>query len=154
MKDMKLSRIEYQDFRFYNNLFIGSSGLKPLDEKTPNVLASGNVYLDRAKPGSHDEDAWVAADVKPDWKLHETSGRWQFEMTVDPAWEKGQKRQVVTSEVLGKANIPDAAFEQPDGTPYTLDQDYFGHTRDNSNPAPGPFENLQAKSIQKILWPK
>ena len=78
-------------------------------------------------------------DFKADPKLEEKPDGWWFEMAVDPAWVSKQQRALVTTDVLGKAQIPDARFEQPDGTPYRLDTDYSGGMRNTTNPAPGPF---------------
>jgi alpha-N-arabinofuranosidase len=55
--------------------------------------------------------------------------------------------------LLGKAVIPDAAFENPDGSPLRVDTDYFGNKRDPDNPFPGPFtRQAAAKAIIKV-WP-
>ena len=56
------------------------------------------------------------------------------------AWAAGRTRKPVTTELLGKAVIPNLPYEQPDGTPIRIDTDYFGKPR-NESPTPGPFEN-------------
>ena len=75
-------------------------------------------------------------------------------MAVDPAWTTKQKRTVVTTKLLGKANVPDAPFEQPDAAPYKLDTDYFGKKRNPANPSPGPFEFTSGKTIRLKVWPR
>jgi alpha-L-arabinofuranosidase len=95
----------------------------------------------------------VAADFKPGIKLKEKADGWWLEMAVDPAWITKQKRTVVTTKLLGKAKIPDALFEQPDGTAYRLDTDYFGKKRNAENPAPGPIEFTSGKTIRVKVWP-
>jgi hypothetical protein len=53
---------------------------------------------------------------------------------------------------LGKAIAPGAAFENSDGTPLKIDQDYFGNKRSETNPFVGPFENLK-EGMQVIkVW--
>jgi alpha-N-arabinofuranosidase len=47
----------------------------------------------------------------------------------------------VTTELLGKAKIPELPYENPDGSPLKIDTDYFGKQRNEANPTPGPFEN-------------
>jgi alpha-L-arabinofuranosidase len=54
----------------------------------------------------------------------------------------------VTSELLGKAAIPDLRYEQPDGTPLRVDTDYFGKPRDKSDPTPGPFERVDEGTLK------
>ena len=72
-------------------------------------------------------------------------------MTVNPAVEK---RSIVTTELLGRAKVPDAPYEKPDGTPYRLDTDYFGKKRNTENPAPGPFSAQDKKIISLKVWPR
>ena len=75
-------------------------------------------------------------------------------MTVDSAWAKKHKRTLVTTELLGLAMIPDAPFEQADGTAYQLDIDYVGRKRNTENPSPGPFEWSNETVIRIKVWPK
>ena len=154
MKEMKTSNIQHKDLRFYNNMFAGAGGLSALGEKAVNTQAAGNVYLAGAKPSIHDKDALVASEFKPNLKLYEKSGGWWLEMAVDDNWTSNQKRDIITTGLLGKAKIPDAAFEQPDGTPYRLDTDYFGKKRNTANPAPGPFEFASKKVVRLKVWPR
>ena len=51
-----------------------------------------------------------------------------------------QTRKLVTTDLLGKAVIPNLPFENADGSPIRLNTDYFGKKRDEANPFPGPFE--------------
>ncbi len=60
----------------------------------------------------------------------------------------------MTTQLLGKAKIPDAPFEQTDGTPYRLDTDYFAEKRSVDNPAPGPFVSTGEKQVRLKVWPK
>jgi len=152
MKDMKVSNIQHKDQRYYNNVFVGRGRLSVYGEKEANIRAGGNVFLAGAKSSSHDRGALVAAEFKPGIKLEEKPDGWWLEMTVDPAWITKQKRTVVTTKLLGTAKIPDAPFEQPDGTAYRLDTDYSGRKRNTKNPAPGPFEFTSVKSIRLKVW--
>jgi len=154
LKDMKVSNIQHKDLRFCNNLFVGSSGLAACEKMTENLQATGNVYLAGAKPSTSESDPPVADDFEPGIKLEEKPDGWWFEMSVDPDWISQQKRAVVTTKSLGKAKIPDAPFEQPDGTVYRLDTDYLGNTRNIDNPAPGPFRLVNEEVIRLMLWPE
>lgn len=53
---------------------------------------------------------------------------------------------------LGKAKMPNEAFENPDGTPLKIDTDYFGNNRSESNPSAGPFENPGKGSLKLKVW--
>jgi hypothetical protein len=48
--------------------------------------------------------------------------------------------------------IPDVVFENPDGTPVTINTDYFGVSRP-MNPTPGPFENYREGPQEFKVWP-
>ncbi len=69
------------------------------------------------------------------------TGGWYLEMNLDQVLSAGPVRKTVTTGLLGRAIIPNVPFEQPDGTPICINTDYFGKSRNASNPAPGPFEN-------------
>jgi hypothetical protein len=47
--------------------------------------------------------------------------------------------------------ICEEAFENPDGTPITVDQDYLGKKRSETAPFVGPFEELkQGEQVIKV----
>ncbi len=62
------------------------------------------------------------------------------------------KNSILTTSKLGKAKIPKAAFENPDGTPITFDEDYFGNKRSSENPFAGPFANPTAGKTSVKVW--
>ena len=65
-----------------------------------------------------------------------------------------QKRDLVTSELLGKVIVPDLPFENVDGSAVRVDTDYFGKKRNPSNPAPGPIETWKNGEQKIKVWPK
>lgn len=150
-----LSRVVDDDERFCNNLFVGHKGLAVYDAwEAVNLQAVGNVYLAGAKPSTRDHEALVTETSEPGIKLQEKPDGWWLEIAVDPAWTSERKRAIVTTESLGKAKVPDAPYEQSDGTPYRIDTDYFGRKRKTENPAPGPFRSPSNKLIRLKVWPK
>ena len=63
------------------------------------------------------------------------------------------KTQIVTSDLLGKAKMPNAGYENPDGTPLIIDIDYHGKKRDIKNPSAGPFEKPEiGKQLRLKVW--
>jgi alpha-N-arabinofuranosidase len=133
VQDMKLSSIKHKDARYYNNLLLGQSRL-PEGGNAENLQTAGNHHLE-------------GVDVKLEEKA---DGLW----AIVPLMPAAEKRAVVTTEVLGKAKIPDAPFENPDSTPYRLETDYFGNKRISENPAPGPFATQGDKESRLKVWPK
>ncbi len=133
--DMKGSSIQDKDLRFYNNIFIGRKDLPAL-VGSKLVQDSGNVFLDKVS-----------------FALEKKAAEFLLTIPKQSAEASAQKRGIVTTELLGKAKIPDAPFEKPDGTPYRLDTDYFRKKR-NTTPSPGPFKAQDNKEIHLKVWPK
>ena len=89
----------------------------------------------------------------PGIKLIEKPDGLYLQISLDKAWAKKQRRQLVTTELLGKAKIPDLPFEQPDGSLYRIDTDYSGNKRNTANPCPGPFEFVEGGTQEFKVWP-
>jgi alpha-N-arabinofuranosidase len=94
----------------------------------------------------------VAKDYNPDIQLTEQEDGWYLTIKMDKAWSQQKKRELVTTELLGKAVVPGMAFEQPDGKPICIDTDYFGNKRNMSNPIPGPFETVEDGKVTHKVW--
>ena len=140
------------DVRWYNNLLAGTCNLNAYDSAVLPVTAEGNVFTQGGKPSKFDKEALVKADFDPGITLTQKADGWYLTLTCDPAWATEQPRKLVTSELLGKAVIPDLPFENPDGSPFKIDTDFFGKKRDATNPFPGPFE-ITADGVQTIkVW--
>ena len=43
-------------------------------------------------------------------------------------------------------------YEQRDGKPICINTDYFGRSRNESNPTPGPFENPGRGDLKLKVW--
>lgn len=148
-----LRNIQGGDDRFYNNLLVGPSGLSTYDNAAQTVWLRGNVFLKGAKPSKHERQALLMPQYNPAVQLVEKTDGYYLEVALDKAWGKGQHRQLVTTELLGKAKISDLPYEQPDGTAYRLDTDYFGNKRNADNPLPGPFERPAGGKQTLKVWP-
>ncbi len=140
------------DQRFHNNLFFGRNGLSAYDAWEPKHLqASGNVYLGQARPSLKDRKELLDEAFEPGVILTREGDAWRLELSINPAWAQNVKREIVTTETLGKAIVPDAPYLNPDGTPYRLDTDYFGNQRDPLNPSPGPFEMINGEQRTLVI---
>lgn len=160
------------DHRFYNNILASPGRSVPWPTKIPKhlnvqhyfglatydaaklpVYMAGNVFLGRAEPSKHEENPLVEPKVDPGLKLVERSDGWYLQIEFNKTWAD-HKRLLVTTEMLGKAIIPDLPYEDPDGKPYRIDTDYFGNKRNTKNPCPGPFnEPNEGKELIKV-WPR
>ena len=140
------------DMRFYNNLSAQAGDLSPYDETRLPMSLGGNVFLKGAKPCKHEAAPLIKSEFDPGIKLIETPNGAYLEITVDNAWSAEQVRNTVTTDLLGKATIPDLPFEQADGTPISIDRDYLGGSRMMVNPFPGPFEKPLGGRQRIKLW--
>jgi len=130
----------YGDDRYINNLFVQRADLSPYDGAPLPVKMDGNVFLKGAKPSKFEKEPLVEPSYEPALKLIEKPDGFFLEISFDKAWT-ARTRQLVTTESLGRAAIPNLPYERADGTPIRIDTDYFGRSRNVSNPTPGPFEN-------------
>jgi hypothetical protein len=141
-----LSIILNGDDRFYNNLFMpvdpdAKYHGKPEYSKDsyPN-FADGNAYYNRAAQLVKEEHFVSLPDLDPKFEIEEKGKEVYVSFSVQGL--SGLPTETVTTERLGKAKLPKAAYEQPDGTPIVFDRDYLGVKR-TGKPSPGPFEQLK-----------
>jgi len=160
------------DDRFYNNIFAvpvkqGQTAMfeqkirnaktdVPVtyeDEKLPLEM-DGNLYINGSIPYARDSKPMILEQETANLEVIRKEDGFYIEWTSSPAWVKGQKRKLVTTEMLGRARVPDMKFENADGSPITVNIDYFGNKRNTKNPYPGPFTKLkEGKQLIKV-WPR
>jgi len=128
----------FGDDKYFNNVFAGRADLGVYDKAPLPVRMEGNVFLAGARPSRHEREPVVRPDLDPGLVIVGESGGFHLELVWDKAFEGGARR-TVTTEVLGKAAIPDLPYEQADGKPLRIDIDFFGRKRSAANPTPGPF---------------
>jgi alpha-N-arabinofuranosidase len=140
------------DDRHGNNLFVERADLSVYDKAPLPQWMNGNVFLKGAKPSKCEHDPLVKPDFDPAVRLIEEAGAFYLEISYDPAWNTERTRKLVTTELLGRAVIPNAPYEQRDGQPIRINTDYFGRNRNESNPTPGPFENPGRGHLKLKVW--
>jgi len=146
-----LQKIEGGDDRYYNNSFLDRAGLAPYDKAVRPMQMAGNVFLKGAKAAKAEQNPLVLSEFDPEIKLVEEKDGVYLHITLDKRWAEKPPRQLVTTELLGRAKVPDLPYEHPDGSPLRVDTDYFGNKRSQTNPTPGPFENPgQGKLVLKV----
>jgi len=161
------------DDRFYNNIFVGqgndlsndtSTIVNPWDSKNKYrfglagynqakapVWISGNLYYNGAKPSKKDLNQLVESAFDPGIKLTEEGDHVYLNMAFSQGFT-GVQTRMITTEVLGKAKIPKARFDNPDGSPLKIDADYLGKKRSETNPSAGPFEKPEMGELKLKVW--
>ncbi len=165
-------KIDVGDDRFYNNMWVGD-GKESLEKiQEPNLNhpfyysygtrcyefrprlpeAGGNVYYRGAEPCENEKTAKLIKS-NPKIKLEEIGD--EVYLTFNVAKQhKNVTSEMVTSDLLGKAEVPDQPFMDYDGSYLTIDIDYLGNKRKHENPTAGPFENLKSGEQRIKVWPK
>lgn len=113
-------------------------------EKQP-LFTAHNYYGDGVPPYERDRTS-VKTRLATDACVYEENGDIYLEMTLDSCFHTLFPTPVDT-ERLGLPRISEAPFENPDGTPITVNVDLFGNAR-GSHPTTGPIEGLTAGHIK------
>ena len=95
----------------------------------------GNVYCNGALPAGGDRDAFICPD-KVSLQVLGGDGRWVLSCDYGRFLPKGPGKPVDTA-LLGLAFEPEQPFENPDGSPLALTEDYLGQPEETG--LPGPF---------------
>ena len=153
-----LARTKCGDNRYYNNIFIGGteearnikSGLSIYRQAELPMHVEGNVYLNRAGTFKGENNK-TELKYNPEIQIeHKTDGIY---LSINmPVQVIKMNNQMVTTDLLGEAMISKQKFENPDGSPITIEKDYFGIERDKKNPAVGPFEKLIPGKQELMVW--
>jgi alpha-N-arabinofuranosidase len=145
-----LQKIQGGDDRFYNNIFV-TGGLDVYDKATRPMHVAGNVYYHGAKPYAKEKKHVVDPDFDPGIKIVEEGDSTFLQMTLSDSL-RSLNDPLVTTALLGRAEVPNAPYENPDGKPVKIDTDYFGKKRNIANPTPGPFENPGEGQLKLKVW--
>jgi alpha-L-arabinofuranosidase len=159
------------DNRFFNNLFIGdgetpspegrgnleelrwisSHGLWGYDGREFPLKAGANVYYHHAQPYQAEIHPLLLAQLDPGFRLTEQGGNVMLHLNLGREWWQVDTRRVTTQQ-LGMARIAGLPYVDPDGSPLSIDTDYFGKRRGKSRPTPGPFEKTGSGALALKVW--
>jgi hypothetical protein len=157
---------EVGDIRFYNNMFVGEGkaspgagadrrkgayGLGVYNDAGLPMYVDGNVYLNGALPYAKGSNRIERPDFDPGPEVIEKGGGVYLRVNVGCSWNSAPNK-LVTTELLGRAMVPDLPYVNIDGSPLKVGTDYFGKKR-GDNPTPGPFENPPEGRIVLKVWP-
>lgn len=143
------------DDQYINNIFISErTSLADYDEARLPVNMSGNVFLNGSKPSKHEQDPLVDSEYQSQIAVNKKASGVYLQMDIPANLISSKSRQFITTELLGKARIPQVPFVSPDGSPIRIDRDYLGDKRDTANPFPGPVESAKKGKFEVKVWPK
>jgi hypothetical protein len=145
------------DNRFYNNIFMGGmqgegntiSGLSAYHSTELPVFANGNIYYNGIEIFKTEKN-FLELTNKAKLEMKEDKSALIFDFDLDKTINR-LKTNLITTDFLGKAVVPGQGYENPDGTPITIDSDYFGNKRSKKNPVPGPFEIPEEGKMELLM---
>ena len=160
-----LATIKSGDDRYYNNIFVGLGDKKAKYNKYNKykhdfegyknaklqLWMDGNIYYNEAKPSTEDTNFINSTKYNPEVELVEDGEDVFLYLTFDQAYYN-HKGKIITTELLGKAIIPKAVFDNPDGTSLKIDTDYFDDKRLEENNNAGPFLHLNTGKVKLKVW--
>ncbi len=167
------------DDRFYNNIFAANNealaneqfyGLNAYNDfpsatyewKSPGgmnaytkqkfpVFIDANLYLNKALPSVIETNFVENRTLDPEISLSQEDDGYYLNIKVDGSFGK-VKTQMVNTALLGAAFQTETPFENPDGSPVTIDNDYFGDIRKSNTPMVGPLQNLKVGENKIKVW--
>ena len=158
------------DNRYYNNIFSsvdpetvtampnhwwenrGSYGLGIYNGYSP-MYVDGNVYYKDAKIFNDEDHSVHISNYDPKIRLEDKGEEVFLHFSFDTSIGELENKLISTT-MLGRAKTPDMKFENADGSPFTIDRDYFDKQRNSQNPFPGPFESPGSGTMVIKVWPK
>ena len=151
------------DDRFYNNIEAGLHIYDdyPLhdeyyhqftDEGTPDtswgrrydynshlpVYISGNAYFNGARPYVKEQLNHVDTENRVYFNLIEKEGSYYFSTNLYDYLPR-METEFISTSMLGMSFETEQPYENPDGSPVRIDEDFLGRKR-GQHPTPGPFE--------------
>jgi len=153
-----LTTIYGGDDRYYNNIITGNdlnpesnNGLEAYNEFKLPAWLDGNVYFNGIKPSGKDVNFVSSPEFDPEIKIVEEGEKVFLQFTVDQICAN-HKVKLIGTEILGKAKVPKAAFDNPDDSPLNFDKDFSGKKRLAENVTAGPFIDLKPEKMFIAVW--
>lgn len=151
--------------RFFNNIFVKQdNGAEEIKEDWAQFyglhgyqiagfenISGGNAYFNGAKPADKEINYIEKPDSKPSFEIEEKGENVYLKMILDISIDE-VNTTLVTTEKLGATVVSEAIFENPDGSPYTIDMDFQGQKRNEGNPLPGPIERIEKGMGIYMVW--
>ena len=120
---------------------------KPVDDKAKfPVFIENNLYINNALPYPKEIKAFIGKNSGFDFTIDKEARKIVFIIT-DPKLFTNSAGKIITTDILGYGFQAEMFFENPDGTPFIMDKDFYGRPRDGKN-TPGPFQINAAGAIE------
>ncbi len=95
-------------------------GLEIYDNAELPMYVDGNVYYNGSKPFGRETNKIYLPGFDPKISLSKEEGSIFLNITLEKSI-KSLKNKLITTQFLGKAMVPEQAYENPDGSPLMID---------------------------------
>lgn len=128
----------------------GREDVEAFEKIKDPVYINHNVYLKDA-PAYEREEHHVLSAHNPQLKVYRDVHGLQVEMDVTKEM-LDLTFKAIDTETLGETRLSECAYENPDGTPLTIDTDLLDQKRDLSACHVGPLEGLKVGHNKVKIW--
>ena len=156
-----LSVIGGGDDRYFNNVFIPTEGndnhhgLEVYNQSKFQFrpLVANNVYCNTAK-GYKSEAVASITNLQVEKPTIVENEKGEFLLSLPGVNYPSETPQIIASVALGKTEVSEDVYTNPDGTTFVIDRDYFGKERCLDSNGYGPFATNSKSATKYIVWPK
>ncbi|MDE5419070.1 DUF1565 domain-containing protein [Labilibaculum sp. DW002] len=141
----------YNDFPTASYEWKSTGSLNNYNKQKFPVYIDANLYLNKALASNIETNFVENKTLNPEISLSEEDGSYYLNITIDESFAK-VKTQLVNTALLGAAFQSETPFENPDGSPVIINQDYFGKPRNTETPMVGPLQNLKVGKNKIKVW--
>lgn len=117
------------------------------------VTAVDNLYLNRAVPYKNGVNELVIDNPEVNIRIEEKEDMVYLQIISDSNFP-GRDCRIVSGPDLGEAMVPEAVFDNPDGSLLFFNRDYYNESRHSGENKAGPFANIGTIGDKIKLWPK
>jgi len=143
----------YNDFPPASYVWKSPGGLNAYNRQKFPVFIDANLYLNKALPSNIETNFVENRTLNPEIELTQEPDGFYLNITVDESFGK-VNTQMIDTDLMGVAFQSETPFENTDGSPITLNEDYFGNKRNSEKPFVGPLENLKMGKNKIKVWSK
>ena len=142
------SHPEYKE-GIYQEMNRTSRGSVQSKDFTLAMYTGANLYYDGVKPYAHEPYNIVSNHALAP-TIEQRGDEVVLKLNFDNNISQLQT-QIIDTEKMGVTFFSNGYFENPDGTPITLNTDYLGVSRGDA-PKAGPFENVVPGIQEIVVW--
>ena len=121
-------------------------GISPFEPLKMQIYCAHNLYLGGAKPYIKEKEPMVYTDSCVEVEITDREAGIVLIRVSNPEQLNAGLCEIVSTDTLGTSYHAEMRYENPDGSPFSFETDYFGKKR--TTVTPGPFEITTSVEIE------